>query len=512
MDDLRGIVKSIGYCTESCSSPHDMVPLLASRSKIHAIVLSVEADADLRGAGALDVLRMIQNGGDLSKMSVLLVPENDSPECAEIVASAMQLGPCLLVPAPVEASTLRQTLQVCSMLQGSGGRASPRPRVSYSPMNSARTRPQTGTNRMAHKKANPISSSMTPRYTNRYSPEPDAETARENKEEDEELAKNPAACISGYVGFVPGIRTATYGRSYPETVKDGPRHIVPDFRDESRGKFHAADEFYPRGCQTQYARQKKNLRNRAHITLGDNRVNDMQTSSKEFYPDFLMDQPKSEISMHMASLTPRELAKYYAKMEMRIGQEAIDKLEAATRDKVMMYTSGGPGALRRQFKYFDRDASGFVDFDEFKYALTILGMNVSDEDLVAFFARYDDECRTYLSYTAFVNKLLDDPSSHRSVMANVEANVKLSLGRARRSRVPLNATEAAAQRKLVKDCFDQLDTNGSGELEMVEVHKMCQNMGIVVSVKDLRKLLNKMDSDKSGSCSFEEFFTWYCSY
>ena len=56
--------------------------------------------------------------------------------------------------------------------------------------------------------------------------------------------------------------------------------------------------------------------------------------------------------------------------------------------------------------------------------------------------------------------------------------------------------------------FKELDEDNSGELEEVELSKLCKQLGTEVNPRDMMK---EMDTDKNGSISVEEFTEWWKS-
>jgi len=364
---------------------------------------------------------------------------------------------------------------------------------------------------------NPLTASITPRYTNKYSyhkglTEDELEEAVKQEEEEEEaIAKAPVSVISGYTGMIPGIKSAMYGRNYPRAVKDGPKFIMPQFATPEE-PLVPPDDYYPTGCQTMYARKKKNLRNRGHFRFGDDRLDNLHTTYIEFFADLRGDKPKSQMMVHLESLPKDRLDQLYKNAEKKIGKQTLDKWETAMRDKVNMYTTGGPGAIRRAFKYFDRDASGSVDFDEFKYALDTFGMNLTEDQLLAFFGRYDEKRTTEIGYKLFIDTLLDEGSMYKDVQANMAANLAAAVFGADEDAEPreeLTEEEKAAQKPMIEKMFHELDADGSGLLDHGEIKQLCNDLGLQLTDEQVDMALAKIDEDNSGECDFEEFFNWY---
>ena len=72
---------------------------------------------------------------------------------------------------------------------------------------------------------------------------------------------------------------------------------------------------------------------------------------------------------------------------------------------------------------------------------------------------------------------------------------------------PLAASErfTAKQRKCLKEVFDELDTDGSDDLDYTELKQALTGFGIRMSLKELKEMYTKADADASSGISFDEF-------
>merc|ERR1712144_32095 len=107
-------------------------------------------------------------------------------------------------------------------------------------------------------------------------------------------------------------------------------------------------------------------------------------------------------------LTAGDRDKVYRRALERCGVEGVRKLEHDIRVKIEQRTSGGPFALRKAFKYFDRDGSGSIDPDEFYAAMDFFGLQFTEDQVLGLFGTYDDDRSGSLEYYEFVEKLLDE--------------------------------------------------------------------------------------------------------
>merc|ERR1719478_741049 len=108
-----------------------------------------------------------------------------------------------------------------------------------------------------------------------------------------------------------------------------------------------------------------------------------------------------------AEMSFEEKDKVYRRALERCGVEGVRKLEHDIRVKIEQRTSGGPFALRKAFKYFDRDGSGDIDPDEFKEAMLYFGLTFTDRQVMAVFGMYDDDCSGSLDYYEFIDKVIE---------------------------------------------------------------------------------------------------------
>merc|ERR1711881_798875 len=98
-------------------------------------------------------------------------------------------------------------------------------------------------------------------------------------------------------------------------------------------------------------------------------------------------------------MSPDERDKIYRRALERTGVAGVHKLEADIRLKIDQRTSGGPFALRKAFKYFDRDGSGDIDPDEFFAAMDWFGLQFTEDAVLGLFGLYDDDRGGSLGWT-----------------------------------------------------------------------------------------------------------------
>ncbi|ACI64610.1 predicted protein [Thalassiosira pseudonana CCMP1335] len=148
-------------------------------------------------------------------------------------------------------------------------------------------------------------------------------------------------------------------------------------------------------------------------------------------------------------------------------------MEQMMRDKLQQRTKTGPFQLRKTFKYFDRDGSGGIDFDEFQRAMELMGFQFTDIQQLALFARYDESCSGEVDYSEFVEKVMENDF------------------------------------KGVKKLFGIVDNDGSNYIDRSEMATLLNNLGKSLSEEEIDEGFVKLDTDSSGQIDFEEFYSWY---
>merc|ERR1719240_969927 len=148
----------------------------------------------------------------------------------------------------------------------------------------------------------------------------------------------------------------------------------------------------------------------------------------------------------------------------KVGIAGVKRLELAIRQKIDQRTSGGPMVLRKAFKYFDADASGDIDPDEFYAAMHAFGLEFTEDQVLALFGYYDVDRDGALSYYEFIDKVLesgfgldDGKEKPKPIM------VQLGPGRDDGKKVEMRTTlnESDISEELCREVFDRYDVNKS---------------------------------------------------
>ena len=179
--------------------------------------------------------------------------------------------------------------------------------------------------------------------------------------------KSRSDTIEGHDGFLasPEMDVAKKTKEHP-TIND----------------YYRAQAFSDKPIQYQHG-----LGNFSNVQFGDDRVCFKKSMSQVMY------QLNEEVAETMAindnprRKSKKQRAQDYSEANAVVGPHKIEELEQMMRDKLQQRTKTGPFQLRKTFKYFDRDGSGGIDFDEFQLAMELMGFQFTDMQQLALFAR-----------------------------------------------------------------------------------------------------------------------------
>lgn len=266
----------------------------------------------------------------------------------------------------------------------------------------------------------------------------------------------------------------------------------------------SANEYYMKDPD---ARFKTNKGNKSHLMLGDERDWRMTSNNMEMIRPASEPLPRHEPLVDgFDDMSFDEREQVYRTALNRAGMQGVKQLEKSIRDKIAQRTSGGPFALRKAFKYFDRDGSGSIDPDEFYAAMDFFGLQFTADQVLGLFGTYDDDRSGSLEYYEFVEKLLDEGMGraqnemkhYLSALATPSANVGMSLHQARR-----------ASMSSVQKMFGKFDANNSGQIDVRELRFFLEKLGMLASTDVVTKVMEQLDVDNNEEISWEEFWAWW---
>ena len=209
----------------------------------------------------------------------------------------------------------------------------------------------------------------------------------------------------------------------------------------------------------------------------------------------------------------------YQEANSVVGPKKIQEMEQMMRDKLQQRTKTGPFQLRKTFKYFDRDGSGGIDFDEFQRAMEMMGFAFTDLQQLALFARYDESGSGEVDYGEFVEKVMESDfqavssGSRKALSALVSSTFLQQQGGDALENdddSDLDEEELETFRHAeVKNLFQQVDRDGSNLIDKQEMTSLLSGLGADLPQSELDAGFAKIDTDSSGFICFDEFYAWY---
>jgi len=270
------------------------------------------------------------------------------------------------------------------------------------------------------------------------------------------------------------------------------------------------DEYYARRPNPRY---KTNCNNRSTFTFGDDRDWNFDTIHQLHFTVPVKIPPRHESilpgGVGASACTRAELDQAYTSALNKVGVGGVKRLELSIRMKIDQRTAGGPMALRKAFKYFDADASGDIDPDEFYAAMRAFGLEFTEEQVLALFGYYDVDRDGGLSYYEFIDKVLDsgfgnEISGEKQILATVmipkeeqEIEMKSTL------------TPADIDYKRSRMLFKKFDANGSGEIDTRELGLLIKALGLNMGSEEINNAMVDLDKNLNGAISFDEFWDWF---
>jgi len=74
---------------------------------------------------------------------------------------------------------------------------------------------------------------------------------------------------------------------------------------------------------------------------------------------------------------------------------------------------------------------------------------------------------------------------------------------------PLARKLPPAEQKKLKETFDKYDKDNSGYIDLKELYDMCKALGAKITEEQAKEAMVQLDTDKNGTCCFDEFVTFW---
>lgn len=323
--------------------------------------------------------------------------------------------------------------------------------------------------------------------------------------------------------------------SPPRRRKDGDACgllSTPEMNVENKSKdYPSISDYYKAAASgTKPIQYQHGLSNYSSVQLGDDRVSFKTSLSQDAYRGNIdnnggsADNNDGGDDKDKIEKTYKERKTEYAEANSIVGLDKIHEMEQMMRDKLQQRTKTGPFQLRKTFKYFDRDGSGGIDFEEFQRAMDLMGFQFSDIQLLALFARYDDSCTGEVDYNEFVEKVME--SDFKKIVPSQKKNLNKLVSSAFGS----NGTGTDGEQILADDedsdmdeeeleefrrtevrkLFDLIDRDDSQSIERSEVGMLLKALGRSdVNQHAIEEGFQRLDTDNSGRIEWDEFFAMF---
>merc|ERR1711912_116142 len=164
------------------------------------------------------------------------------------------------------------------------------------------------------------------------------------------------------------------------------------------------------------------------------------------------------------------------------------------------------GALRKAFKYFDTDASGDIDPDEFYAAMHAFGLEFTEDQVLALYGYYDIDRDGGLSYYEFIDKVMDSGFGNEN-----DEKLLADLMHPEEPEVGMKSvlTNQDLDESKAKRMFRKFDANDSGEIDMRELGILIKALGLNMGSEEINNAMVDLDKDRNGAISFDEFWNWF---
>lgn len=181
----------------------------------------------------------------------------------------------------------------------------------------------------------------------------------------------------------------------------------------------------------------------------------------------------------------------------------VDDLERRLKEKVEVLAGFADAEtkkrkLTQQFKYFDTDNSGEIDYPEFFAAMTKLNFVGCQKEMEGLFNRYDDDASGTIGYEEFAAHLFGLTEA-----TLLDGKAKDIVERVKNAIVSQGGVSGIHG---VTRLLKRMDVDGSGTLNKSELLEGLKAFGITgIPDTDMTKLFSYFDRSGKGSIGVEDF-------
>ena len=203
----------------------------------------------------------------------------------------------------------------------------------------------------------------------------------------------------------------------------------------------------------------------------------------------------NEIDMLAENPDPRPSTAEEIKREQKRRARERKQRQKSKRMQAAKWTESAGGDAEEEmqdlevqelFDEIDEDGSGFLDKDEVRELLAKLGMDTDPEKLDSVFFEMDNDHQGEVELQEFMWWWKKAGKGLRQQM-----------------------TKLKDEMNEVKEIFDEIDTDASGELHRDEVQSLLTMLGVKLNIEEMDSTMKDLDADGSGEVNFTEFFNWW---
>ena len=164
----------------------------------------------------------------------------------------------------------------------------------------------------------------------------------------------------------------------------------------------------------------------------------------------------------------------------------------------------GSKDIRRAFKDLDRDGSGLLSYDDLRYALHRMDIDLNDRQFESLMKQIDLTGSQSISYAEFLDFFhREDEGLGLKKIAGVSVDKAVEIIREKISE-RMDSRPGALNR-----AFQQMDADGSGAIDFDEFKKaLLIKGGLIFEDSTLRQVMDRFDDTGTGDIDFRKFCTF----
>ena len=162
--------------------------------------------------------------------------------------------------------------------------------------------------------------------------------------------------------------------------------------------------------------------------------------------------------------------------------------------------------LTEMFHSADADGSGALSMQEFKSVLSMADLGLGDRETKRVMAEADYNSDGEISYEEFIPLAVDlVQAMYARMEAAAAKEAEEDEAREEAKAYLLHGMSKEEVEMVMMEIFHKSDADGSGQLDLNEFRKCCQDADIGLTKKEINILMHQCDVDGDGHISYEEF-------